>query len=127
MIGTTELSDNTLNQGGRKKGKVVDSVAQIDAVIDIDPDGEETVNWVNDDGDSESRLARARAVVKELRPNSGPTRVFLLGQLYETNFTKDTSGGMQTSKQYFDISSQNADDAQHLADLLRNKTWSDLK
>ena len=112
---------------GVYKGKVVSALAQIEAVIDIDPDGEETVNWVDDGIDGVSRLQRAHNAVNELRPNSGPTRVFLLSKLYETNFIKDTSGGMQTSKQYFDVSSLNASDAKDLAERLDGKCWSDLK
>lgn len=70
--------------------------------------------------------ARARAVLDAWRPGDYPTRVFLLGPRYATNFVKDSSGGMMTSKQYFDISSLTVADAEELAVRLRGQRWSQL-
>lgn len=56
-----------------------------------------------------------------------PICVFLLGQLYETEFRKDSPGGMQASKQYFDVGPFNVADVKALAEALRGKTWSEVR
>ena len=60
------------------------------------------------------------------RPEDYPSRVFVLGKLYDTYFTKDSSGGMMWSKQYFDISKLESIDAEDLASKLKGKLWSEL-
>lgn len=62
----------------------------------------------------------------ELRLGEYPTRIFLLGQLYDTNFVKDTPGGMLGSKQYFDVSKFKAEDAKELSGCLKDLAWSEL-
>lgn len=85
------------------------------------------VRWRNFDVSNAELSRRAREIVSKARPGTYPTRVFLLGELYETDFRKDSPGGMQSSKQYFDVSPLKFTDAQGLAAALRGKTWSELR
>ncbi|MBO0351562.1 hypothetical protein J0895_21250, partial [Phormidium pseudopriestleyi FRX01] len=52
-----------------------------------------------------------------------PARVFILADLHPTDFVKASPGGMQGSKQYFDISKLNVRDAEDLAHKLKGTTW----
>ena len=55
-----------------------------------------------------------------------PLRVFLLGEPHETDFRKDSKGGMVGSKQYFDIGELAPEDSRDLAEKLKGRSWSDL-
>jgi hypothetical protein len=77
--------------------------------------------------DDKTLKAEARASVIKFRPNEYPWCVFLLGDLFQTEFVKDSKGGMWVSKQYFDISSLKIRTAEELANALRGKNWSDIK
>ena len=107
------------------RNKKVEIVAAILAVVDLDLEQESTlVRWMNVAGADGDFRNQAKAKVVDLRPESGPTRVFLLGPLFATEFRKDSPGGMQASKRYFDISGTKARDAAELANALRGQVWS---
>jgi hypothetical protein len=112
---------------GMYRNKAVECVALIEAVGDLEDENKGSLRWKNVNESQTNLLARAREKLAEARPGEYPTRVFLLGQLYETDFRKDSPGGMMASKQYFDISPLKASDASALAAALRGKTWSDLR
>ena len=112
---------------GMYRNKRVERVATIEAVVDLDDPEKATVKWRNGQGNNAEFVSRARAKLEERRPGEYPTRVFLLGPLHETDFHKDSPGGMQSSKQYFDIEPLKAPDAATLAAALHGKTWSDLR
>jgi hypothetical protein len=76
---------------GMYRNKCVERVAEIEAVIDVRPDGNTCLLWNNIIGaDKEILSNRAKVKVQELRPNGEPTRIFLLGPSFQTNFAKDT-------------------------------------
>jgi hypothetical protein len=112
---------------GMYRNKRVEKVALIDAVVDLEDDEKATVKWRNVSGDNDDFVSRARAKLAQRRAGQYPTRVFLLGPLYDTDFRKDSPGGMQASKQYFDVGSLDAADASDLASKLQGKTWSQLR
>jgi hypothetical protein len=113
---------------GMYRNKTVERVALIEAVVDVEDESKAFVRWRNPSAPAAAELStRAREKVSQERPGQYPTRVFLLGELYETDFRKDSPGGMMASKQYFDISSLRVADAQALAVALRGRSWSDLR
>lgn len=109
---------------GMYRYKRVEKIAIIEAVIDVEDDQRGAIKWSNIDESQVNLIGRACAKSHQRRR---PTRVFLLGTLYDTDFRKDTPGGMYGSKQYFDVGALNAPDAQALALALHGKTWSELR
>ena len=83
--------------------------------------------WKNDKR-VESELVK---IAVERRQKIGesfyPARVFILGELFPTNFSKTSSGGMQGSKQYFDIGKLQVESAEDLAIKLKDKTWENYE
>ncbi len=57
---------------------------------------------------------------------SVPMQVFLLDNKHETNFIKETSGGMLQSKKYFWDIAMDCKNSQELAEKLRDKNWGDF-
>ena len=112
---------------GMYRNKNVEYVALIKAVVDVEDDDTAVLKWKNIKESNEQLLDLAKAKVKKLRPNDFPKRVFLLGTPVATEFRKDTPGGMQTSKQYFNVAPLKATSTEDLAAKLREKTWSQLK
>jgi hypothetical protein len=112
---------------GMYRNKRVEKVAMIEAVVDLRDTNDAVIRWKNTHGEDEGFIARAHERLAQRRPGQYPTRVFILGELFDTDFSKDTSGGMQSSKQYFDIEPLRAANAAELADALRGKTWSQLR
>lgn len=112
---------------GAYRKKEVTLVADIRAVIDIELDGENHIAWCNVDTSPDLLVKEASELVENLRPESRSTRVFLLGERYNTKFIKDTRGGMQQSKLYFNVSSLETEDANQLASMLENKNWSEFR
>jgi hypothetical protein len=96
-------------------------------VVDLRAPDDATPKWINDAGDAETVVRRARDIHSRRRPGEYPVRVFLLGSLVETDFRKDTSGGMQSSKQYFDVAGLTVKSPEELAAALRGKAWSQLR
>jgi hypothetical protein len=112
---------------GMYRNKTVECVALIKGVVDVEDDEVAVLKWKNIKESDERLIALAKEKVRKLRPNDFPKRVFLLGAPALTEFRKDTPGGMQTSKQYFNIAPLKATDAVELAARLRQITWSQLK
>ena len=110
---------------GMYRQKRVEYVSDIEAVVDVEDATTATLLWKNINQSTTKLLERAKDKVNELRPNEYPVRIFLLGQLFETNFIKDSTGGMLGSKQYFDISRFDAENAQDLSNKLNTKVWSE--
>jgi hypothetical protein len=112
---------------GMYRQKRVERVAQIEAVVDVELGVRENVKWRNLDIKEEEVCEVARSKVESFRPDEGPTRVFILGPQYETNFVKDSPGGMIGSKRYFDISALKVEGAEELAKKLDGRSWSDFE
>jgi len=110
---------------GMYRNKRVERIAEIEAVVDVESDDKATIKWRNAPGTTNQFVARAQEKAR-VRPEERPLRVFILGPLHETDFRKDSPGGMQSSKQYFPIASLNAKSAAELADALRGKAWSEI-
>lgn len=115
---------------GMYRNKTVEQIALIRAVVDVDlSEGDSRLKWNNTDDElNEDLCALATTTVEERRPDAGPTRVFLLDALVRTDFRKDSSGGMQGSKRYFDTSGLNLqpNDVEELARALAGRGWSEL-
>ena len=110
---------------GMYRYKKVEKVAVIEAVVDVESETEARIKWKNVKKPDEALKVLAIEKVINLR-GEYPTRIFLLGDLFDTEFIKDTKGGMMGSKQYFDISSLGAKDASELATALKGRTWSNV-
>lgn len=109
---------------GMYREKKVGKIALIRAVVDVvDVDSAE-LKWKNVDANDTDLLKEAREIVSRAR-DEYPTRIFLLGELHDTSFLKDTKGGMLGSKQYFDVAKLEPQDAEDLAGKLHNNNWSD--
>ena len=112
---------------GMYRNKCVELIAEIEAVVDVDPASDTaSLLWRNGDRNELEYKTMARTKVDELRPGASPTRVFLLGPLFSTNCRKDSPGGMQQSKRYFNIARFQVQGAQDLAERLNDVVWSDL-
>jgi uncharacterized membrane protein len=108
---------------GMYGNKRVSKVALIRGVVEVYSEDAAKMQWSNADETQKSLEAEA---IEKIRAARGeyPSRVFLLGDLCETNFVKDSRGGMMGSKQYFDIGPLGVADAADLAEKLRGKTWT---
>ncbi len=111
---------------GTYRNKRVERIAQIQAVLDLESEDEQTIKWNNSSWTDPELVKTARDRRSHLNENWYPARIFLLGELHETDFQKTTPGGMMGSKQYFDISHLGIEDAQGLAQALKEKSWASL-
>jgi hypothetical protein len=112
---------------GMYRNKQIEKVALIEAVVDVEAPGNATVKWQNVKRSAGELKSLAEGKIQQFRPGDYPTRVFVLGNQYETECRKDSPGGMQNSKQYFDVGSLGVDDAEALARALSGKTWSEIR
>lgn len=109
---------------GMYQGKSVRKIALIEALVELDQEGNGKVRWKHVSVADDELVARAQAKRLKLRPRAEGLRVFLLGSLHDTDFKKPTKGGMQTSKRYFDVERVGAADEAELALKLLGKTWT---
>jgi hypothetical protein len=109
---------------GMYREKRIERVALIEAVVDVEAADLAKVKWQNVSRAKEELKKLAMTKVHDLRPGVFPTRVFLLGPLYETDCRKDSPGGMYNSKRYFDVSWLQVKDAEQLANRLKEIPWS---
>ena len=114
---------------GAYRDKAVRLVGEIEAVVDLEPgEAGASVYYTNVGAPEAELVARAREKRAATRPDAGYAhRVFLLGDLYPTDFQKRTPGGMMGSKQYFDVGGLDVDGAQDLARALDGLAWADLQ
>ena len=110
---------------GMYKEKHVSKIAAIRAVVDVNSHEDVKINWINIPSDKKVIEIESIKAVQKLRPGY-PWRVFLLDVLHDTNFVKDSYGGMINSKRYFNISSLQPKDASDLAQKLLSKKWSEF-
>ena len=111
--------------------KKVSRIYEIDAVVSFNRRLEEgQVEWRNIEMNDEVLIQRAKSKIEKYRTkeNEGISmQVFLLRGGEETNFYKDTSGGMWASKIYFKDIAKGFNSSQELADALKDKKWGDYK
>lgn len=109
---------------GMYRWKRVEKVALIEAVVDLWDSETYEIRWKHVQKPDEDIVFKAREAYSKYRVGSYPWRVFLLGELFETDFRKDSKGGMIGSKQYFAVS---AETVQELAEELNGKVWSQFR
>lgn len=112
---------------GMYRNKRVEQVALIEAVIDIESEEEFNLKWKNIEKSDYEFVKMARVRRNQYAESGYPVRVFLLSEVYSTDFVKVSPGGMQVSKQYFDISKLKVIDAADLARKLKGKTWENYE
>jgi hypothetical protein len=112
---------------GMYRNKCVERIADILAVVDVESAVSAAIKWKNSPDDDSTLKKKAIEIVLQRRPDDLPTRIFLLGELFETEFIKDSPGGMMGSKQYFNVGRLGAKTAQEVACALRGKVWSDVQ
>jgi hypothetical protein len=115
---------------GMYRRKRVEKIALVEAIVDVEDDDKAVVKWRNAPISEADCVKTARGKLEGLRQARArqyPARVFLLGPLCDTNFRKDTPGGMFGSKRYFDVSTLEPEDAPDLAAKLSKITWSQLR
>jgi hypothetical protein len=112
---------------GIYRNKRVVKVALIEAVIDLESEEECTLKWKNIDKLDDELVKIARERRNQDTESWYPVRVFLLSEVYSTDFVKASPGGMFASKQYFDISKLKVSDTADLARKLKGKTWENYE
>ncbi|EMJ85439.1 hypothetical protein [Leptospira meyeri] len=106
--------------------KTVKIISEIKAVIDVNSADSINIKWINNHEKVENLKELALAKANFYRQSELPVRVFILDKLFECNFVKDSPGGIQYSKTYFDISKLNFSNTDELAKELSSKKWSDF-
>jgi hypothetical protein len=84
---------------------------------------EAAIVWRNDSRTEQELVEIAIERRQKIGDSWYPVRIFVLGDMYSTNFVKASSGGMFVSKQYFDIAKLKVSSAEDLAAKLKEKTW----
>lgn len=108
---------------GMYRNKRVEQIAKIEAVVDLESEETFSIKWKNIDKSDLELVEMARSRRSQIDDSWYPARVFILADLHPTDFVKASPGGMQSSKQYFDISQLNVMNAEDLAHKLMGKTW----
>ncbi len=114
---------------GMYRNKKVELIAQIEAVVEIDANDNALVRWNNVAGEKNDaaliKLALER--FKAVRDTPWEARVFVLGESIETDFIKDSPGGMFGSKMYVCIEKLKAESTVDLARKLNGRKWSEFR
>lgn len=112
---------------GVYRNKTVYKIGLIEAVVDVESKDSAKIKWKNvatKDADIE-KIALTK--IKLRHSSDYPKRIFLLGELFDTKFIKDSKGGMLPSKRYFDVGSLKVSSSKELAERLSGKLWAMLK
>lgn len=118
---------------GPYSSKKVADIFEINAIIVIEKNlGEAKIKWKNKNIEDEILIEQARQKLQKWQwrideNKSVPLQVFLLDNRQETNFVKETSGGMLQSKKYFWDIATDCKNSQELAEKLRDKNWGEYE
>lgn len=118
---------------GPYSSKKVADIFEINAIVVIEKNlGEAKIKWKNKTINDETLIEEARQKLRNWQRRidenkSVPLQVFLLDNRQETNFVKETSGGMLQSKKYFWDIATDCKNSQELAEKLRDKYWGDYE
>lgn len=118
---------------GPYSSKKVADIFEINAIVVIEKNlGEAKIKWKNKNIKDEILIEQARQKLQNWQwrideNKSVPLQVFLLDNRQETNFVKETSGGMLQSKKYFWDIATDCKNSQELAEKLRDKNWGDYE
>jgi hypothetical protein len=123
---------------GAYSSKSVKEIYEIKAVIVVGKDlgetkdsREMTVKWNNVKETEKYLIEEAKSKLKNLQRRidenkSTPLQIFLLDKKANTNFIKDSSGGMLNPKKYFWDIAKDLSNSEELAEKLKDKKWSDF-
>lgn len=109
--------------------KKVADLFEISAIVVVEKDmGEVKIKWKNEAIKDDILIEQAKEKLQTWQSRidenkSVALQVFLLSNRAETNFIKETSGGMLQSKKYFWDIGIDCKTSQELADKLRDKKW----
>lgn len=118
---------------GPYSSKKVANIFEINAIVVIEKNlGEAKIKWKNKNIKDETLIELAKQKLQKWQwrideNKSVPLQVFLLDNRQETNFVKETSGGMLQSKKYFWDIATDCENSQELAEKLRDKNWGDYE
>lgn len=118
---------------GPYSSKKVADIFEINAIVVIEKNlGEAKIKWKNKNIKDDTLIEQARQKLQNWQwrideNKSVPLQVFLLDNRQETNFVKETSGGMLQSKKYFWDIATDCKNSQELAEKLRDKNWGDYE
>jgi hypothetical protein len=118
---------------GPYSAKKVAAIFEINAIVVIEKNlGDAKIKWKNKNIKDETLIEQARQKLQNWQyrideNKSVPLQVFLLDNRQETNFVKETSGGMLQSKKYFWDIATDCKNSQELAEKLRDKNWGDYE
>lgn len=90
------------------------------------------VRWNNSGADPQTLIEEAKRILSQCQKwrqkanQDHPQQFFLLGPKHQTDFKKDTSGGMLHSKIYFRGIAKHVENAEELAKKLSGKSWSEF-
>lgn len=118
---------------GPYSSKKVSDIFEINAIVVIEKNlGEAKIKWKSKNIKDETLIEQAREKLQNWQwrideNKSVPLQVFLLDNRQETNFIKETSGGMLQSKKYFWDIATDCKNSQELAEKLRDKNWGDYE
>lgn len=118
---------------GPYSSKKVADIFEINAIVVIEKNlGEAKIKWNNKNIKDENLIEQAKQKLQNWQwrideNKSVPLQVFLLENRQETNFVKETSGGMLQSKKYFWDIATDCKNSQELADKLRDKNWGEYE
>ncbi|RFS15263.1 hypothetical protein [Emticicia sp. C21] len=118
---------------GAYSSKKVATIFEISAIVVIEKNlSEAKIKWKNVNVKNEIliELAKQKLHTWQWRIEENKSislQVFLLDNRAETNFIKETSGGMLQSKKYFWDIAADCKNSQELAEKLRNKNWGDFE
>lgn len=118
---------------GPYSSKKVADIFEINAIVIIEKNlGEAKIKWKNKNIKDDTLIEQARQKLQNWQwrideNKSVPLQVFLLDNRQETNFVKETSGGMLQSKKYFWDIATDCKNSQELAEKLRDKNWGDYE
>lgn len=118
---------------GPYSSKKVSDIFEITAIVVIEKNlGDAKIKWKNKDikNDTLIELAKQKLQNWQWRIDENKTvamQVFLLDNRQETNFIKETSGGMLQSKKYFWEIATDCKNSQELSEKLRDKNWGDYE
>jgi len=118
---------------GPYSSKKVADIFEINAIVVIEKNlGEAKIKWKNKNIKDDTLIEQARQKLQNWQwrideNKSVPLQVFLLDNRKETNFVKETNGGMLQSKKYFWDIATDCKNSQELAEKLRDKNWGDYE
>jgi len=118
---------------GAYASKKVADIFEIKAIVVIEKNlSDVKIKWKNQSVKDDTLIEQAKQKLQTWQwrideNKSVPLQVFLLDNREETNFIKETSGGMLQSKKYFWDIAVDCKSSKELADKLRNKTWGNYE